>query len=191
VAEATPRHAVLRFDYAPGDWPWAYACEQRVELSDDGALFSLELRNVSNAPMPASFGFHPYFPRRRGTRLQSDVAGMWEIDATTLPVKLAAPIVELGGGASLAEAPFIDHCFTEWRREAHIVSHEAAITMTASEELSLLHIFAPHSDDFFCVEPVSAMPDAVNRTAVEGNGLRVLAPGAAVTGWMRIVALAH
>jgi hypothetical protein len=30
------------------------------------------------------------------------------------------------------------------------------------------------------------MPDAVNRRGAEGNGLRILAPGEAISGWMRI-----
>jgi hypothetical protein len=30
------------------------------------------------------------------------------------------------------------------------------------------------------------MPDAVNRRDVNGHGLRILPPGEAVSGWMRI-----
>lgn len=186
VIEVSAHRAVLRFAYAPGDWPWAYECEQTVELSETEALFSLMLRNVSDAAMPASFGFHPYFPRRRHTLLSASVSGMWAIDETILPTHRAAPIIDLNGGAALAQAPFVDHCFTGWSRQAVMRSEAASITMTASDALSFFHLYVPPADDYFCAEPVSAMPDALNRRDVEGVGLRILAPGQVLSGWMRI-----
>lgn len=186
VVETDAHRALLRFAYAPGDWPWAYLCEQRIELDEAGALFTLTLCNMSDAPMPASFGFHPYFPRRRATRLTAKVAGMWAIDDTILPTHPAAPIIDLVGGAALGEAPFVDHCFTGWDGKATMRSGEAAIVMTASDVFGFLHVYVPPEEDYFCAEPVSAMPDAVNRQDVEGAGLRILAPGEAMSGWMRI-----
>jgi aldose 1-epimerase len=65
-------------------------------------------------------------------------------------------------------------------------SEPAIITMTASDVFSFFHVYVPPDDDYFCAEPVSAMPDAVNRRDVNGHGLRILPPGEAVSGWMRI-----
>jgi aldose 1-epimerase len=186
VAEADAHRAVLSFAYRPGDWPWAYACEQRIELDETSALFTLTLRNASDTPMPASFGFHPYFPRRRHTRLTANIRGMWAIDETIMPTNPAPPILDLTQGAPLADAPFVDHCFTGWDHQATLRSEPAIITMTASGVFGFFHVYVPPEDDYFCAEPVSAMPDAVNRRGAEGNGLRILAPGEAISGWMRI-----
>lgn len=186
VAEADAHRAVLSFVYVPGDWPWAYACEQRIELDETGALFTLTLRNTSDTSMPASFGFHPYFPRRRQTRLTANISNMWAIDETIMPTHPAPPIIGLTHGAPLADAPFVDHCFTGWDHEARMRSEAAMIMMTASDVFGFFHVYVPPEDDYFCAEPVSAMPDAVNRRDVEGNGLRILPPGEAISGWMRI-----
>jgi len=40
-----------------------------------------------------------------------------------------------------------------------------------------LHIYAPPGEDFFCVEPVSHRPDALNAADPAAEGVRVLAPG--------------
>lgn len=188
AAKTSAASAEMTFEYAPGDWPWAYRAAQRIELDDSGALFALTLQNQSDEPMPASIGFHPYFPRPARTTLQADVAAMWDIDATILPTRLAAPALPLREGAALDEAPFIDHCFTGWTRRALIGIGPRKVEMTASDTFAFLHLYLPLQERFFCAEPVSAMPDAVNRVGLADTGLRVLAPGATLSGWMRLAA---
>ena len=50
------------------------------------------------------------------------------------------------------------------------------LTLTA-EDSDWLHVFRPPAGDFFCLEPVSHMPDAINRP----EGMAMLAPGATQT----------
>lgn len=178
--------ARLAFAYEPGEWPWRYRCTQEIELQHDGAAFSLRIANMANEPMPVSFGFHPYFSGRLDGVVRAQVSGMWDIDPTILPTTHTAPIVDLPAGVQLSEAPFIDHCFTGWVGALTVERPKMQVAMTASREFGFLHIYAPKSGDFFCAEPVSAMPDALNRQTLADNGVRVLAPGEEIGGTMLI-----
>lgn len=176
----------LRFDYAPGDWPWPYRCAQTFALADDGLRCTLSLTNLGDSAMPASLGFHPYFPNRTRARVTARVAQMWSTDATMLPVARVAPPIPLSSGVGLADASFIDNCFTDWGGRAEVRTDDL-ITIIEAPTLSFLHLYAPQHEDFFCVEPVSAMPDAMNQAAAE-SGLRVLQPGESFSAAMRIAA---
>ena len=97
VASVTPDSALLKFEYEPGDWPWAYSTEQSYTLTADGLRVELSLRNRGARAMPISLGFHPYFPKTPATTLRASVGGMWEIHATSIPVRrvAAAQLIDL------------------------------------------------------------------------------------------------
>ena len=49
---------------AGGDgWPWRYRVEQRIAAADRRFDLDLALTNLSDAPMPAGLGIHPWFRR--------------------------------------------------------------------------------------------------------------------------------
>ena len=107
---------------------------------------------------------------------------MWESDAGMMPTRLADPPAckDPNLGIQPARAN-LDTCFADFAGKAEIEWPEwgARLTMTSDESLGFLVIFTPPNADFFCVEPVSAMTDAVNR-AEQGDkdsGLRTIAPG--------------
>jgi aldose 1-epimerase len=191
LEEASRERIRMRFEYAPGDWPWAYRAEQIFELGDNGARLTLSLQNCGQSPMPASIGFHPYFLRPPGAVLRGDVSGMWRIDDTILPTEFDRhPILALEQGALLDDAPFVDHCFTGWRRSATLTQDPThSVSITAGPEFPFLHIYLPTGQNYLCIEPVSAMPDAVNHADDPASGLRVLAAGETLSGGMRIEAL--
>ncbi|HXC54183.1 MAG TPA: aldose 1-epimerase [Rhizomicrobium sp.] len=180
VRAQTRDSAVLAFAHGADAWPWDYAAEQAFVLTPDSLRLELTLSNRSARAMPASLGFHPYFPRTERSRLQAEIAGVWLSDATAIPtVKAqASHFLDLAGGAALGAAPFVDHCHFGWKGAARIAQPENGrrLLLGASPELGFLHVFVPPNADFFCVEPVSAMPDAFNRAADE-SGLRVIAAG--------------
>jgi aldose 1-epimerase len=61
------------------------------------------------------------------------------------------------------------------------------IELSASANCGFFHIFIPEGTDFFCAEPTTAMPNAVNRPEPAGeSGAKVLAPGAAVSMQMQL-----
>lgn len=195
--EAVSREAAtLVFDYRSGDWPWSFTAEQTFSLGGDGLEARLSIRSRDAHPMPVSLGFHPYFPRQAGTRLTASVEGMWKGDALMIPTELVdgSPLVDLAHGALVDKAPFVDNCFTGWRSPARIDQPDGglAVTLEASPECSFFHIYIPVGQTFFCAEPVTAMPNAFNRSEPASvTGSRILAPGASLSIEMRIAVRAR
>jgi len=126
--------------------------------------------------MPAGLGFHPYFPREEGDRFDARVGGKWNMSAYLLPTDHERGASEdYWQGRQLPVDVSLDHCFTEWGGKLLIERANMRVSLTASEELGLLHVYAPIGADFFCAEPVSHMPDALNRLG-EPDHMQVLQP---------------
>jgi len=185
--------AVLAFDHAADAWPWAYTAEQEFALARQGLSARLTVRSRDDKPMPVSLGFHPYFPRRPGSRLEARIDRMWLSDATELPTVLGAPRIDLAKGVVVSQAPFVDNCFTGWHPPARIEQPELGleVAIQASAECPFLHVFIPNGTDYFCAEPTTAMPNAFNRPEPASvTGARVLAPGASLSIEMAVTARA-
>ncbi len=182
VDEAARDRAALSYEHSPDDWPWAYAATQTLSLRGDSLEVALSVENRDSTPMPAGLGWHPYFHKGRGATLRAHLEGVWLTDEESLPVRLAhgTRFAQWGRGDELARPELIDHCHTGWPGVAEILLPEERLrlALTASRALRWLHIYSPPALDFFCVEPVSQMPNAVNRSAPPAiTGQRLLAPG--------------
>lgn len=179
IAESSKAHATFRRRRDPDEWPWAYETEQVFMLTKDGYRHGLSLTNRGASPMPAGLGLHPYFPRAAAS-LALNIDGIWETAKDQIPTRwraLAKPPEWLSRNA-------VDHCFTG-RRGAisiHWPTHRLAIE--PDEAFGFTVVFTPPNEDYFCVEPVSHVPDAVNRAeASELTGLRLLQPGERWATW--------
>lgn len=170
-------------------WPWAFTSRQELRLDGDGLLCRLRIVNTDSRPAPAGLGFHPYFRGARSARLTALLDGVWLTDTDQLPIThRSAPLRDWSAPIAVQCSALIDHCHTGWDGTARITWPEEpfAVTLTASEELNMLHIYAPPRADFFCLEPVSHRPDAHNATDPELDGIRILLPGNVMESWMRI-----
>ena len=78
----------LSYCHAPDAWPWRYEAVEEIGLADGALCIRLILRNLSDEPMPAGGGLHPYFPAPPATKFTTDVAAMWETDSEVLPNRL-------------------------------------------------------------------------------------------------------
>jgi hypothetical protein len=85
----------------------------------------------------------------------------------------AATIELKAGDLTLALAPTLGGAIAGFRR------------IEADPVFGHLIVYVPPARDFFAVEPVSHMNNAVNRPDVTDNGLRHLAPGERLTGSVR------
>jgi aldose 1-epimerase len=47
-------------------------------------------------------------------------------------------------------------------------------------------VFTPQDRDYFCVEPVSHVSNAIHMSDPLAHGLRKLAPGAGFDAWMKL-----
>ena len=83
---------VLALDHRPepGTFPFAWRGRLSFALGPDGLTIDLDLTCRDHRPMPAGMGFHPYFPKPAGTRLQFEATGVWPPDAPEA-------VAELGG----------------------------------------------------------------------------------------------
>jgi aldose 1-epimerase len=182
VESAARESAVLSFEHPPDSWPWCYSVTQILTLRSDSLEVSLSLENRDSTPMPAGLGWHPYFHKGPGAALKAHLEGVWLTDEEYLPVRLAhgTRFGQWGRGEGLDRPELIDNCHTGWPGVAEILLPEPRLrlALTASRALHWLHIYSPPGKDFFCVEPVSQMPNAVNRSAPPAiTGQKLLAPG--------------
>jgi len=182
VESAARDSAVLSFEHPADSWPWRYSVMQTLTLRGDSLEVSLSLENRDATPMPAGLGWHPYFHKGQGATLRAHLEGVWLTDEEYLPERLGqgTRFGQWGRGDEVARGELVDHCHTGWPGVAEILLPEKGLrlALTASRALRWLHIYSPPGKDFFCVEPVSHMPNAVNRSAPPAvTGAKLLAPG--------------
>jgi aldose 1-epimerase len=173
---------VLSYEHAADSWPWHYVAMQTLTLRSDSLEVALSVENRDSTPMPAGLGWHPYFRKGPQAQLKAHLEGVWLTDEEFLPVRLAhgTRFGQWGRGDELTRPELIDHCHTGWPGVAEILLPQEGLrlALTASRVLHWLHIYSPPDKDFFCIEPVSQMPNAVNRSAPPAiTGHRLLAPG--------------
>ncbi|OYU13920.1 MAG: aldose epimerase [Alphaproteobacteria bacterium PA4] len=183
VVRATADSAVLRFEHDSGAWPWRYRAEQTLDLHDSGYRHSISLTNCADTPMPAGIGLHPWLPRTADTRYLGLHCGEWQMGDDQLPALLDmrdAPR-DWWQGATVASRS-VDTCHVGRDGPLTIVwpARGLRLVMRPSPSLGMTHVYVPMGAAFFCVEPVSHSPDAINRRG--DNGLVWLAPGATLAG---------
>lgn len=183
-------HAELVFAPRESAWPWRYAARQTIRLERDALVMTLAVTNRDDAAGPFGLGFHPYFPHADEARLTADVAGVWLTDTDLSPQRWVAgsPLADWPAGAAVRRGEPIDNCHTGWKGAARIDlgPGRVSLALTASEALGCLHVYAPLDQDFFCVEPVSHVPNALNMPDPQGQGMRVLEPGETLAAEMRL-----
>jgi aldose 1-epimerase len=128
-------------------------------------------------------GFHPAFAACAATTFSTQVDRVWLIDDEILPVSIAPAtevLPELPGPVPLRRTRLVDHCFTGWSRALRIDNAgsggDMTLTMTAPPGMDFFHLYIPPGRNFFCAEPVSHVPGAMQRPDEPGTGLRMLAP---------------
>jgi aldose 1-epimerase len=186
VVAAEPRaaHLVLRHTPPadpPSQWPFAYQAEQMFRLHEAGLDLEMSVRNTDSFAWPAGLGLHPYIARDAATRLGFDADTVWLNGADSLPDarEAVAHHWDFSTARPLGEGQ-IDECYAGWGGIADVMWPRENLTLRlhTSPPLDHLQLYTPPGRDFFGLEPVSNMPDAINRMdTVADNGLTLLAPG--------------
>lgn len=166
--------ARLVLDCAAGDWPWRFRAVQDFALSADGVEMKLSIENLADEPMPAGLGFHPFFPRHGDTIFHGLHAGERQADGIIFSRE---DPVDWWRGEPVG-GRIVDTTYTGRVGELTITwpTDMLGISMRPCGDLAHTHVYVPRGASFFCIEPVSHLPDAVNAAASEGR-MRVLAPG--------------
>jgi aldose 1-epimerase len=181
VASAREHDAVLGLAH-PGDadWPFAFEARQAIALTDDGVNLGLSITNTGSAAAPFGLGWHPYFPKRQRSRLHAELSERWDPDAAGLPTRR---VPQAGIDGDVAHLDF-DHCFEGWRGAARVRDEKLALRLTSS--LTMLVVFTPPLKDYFCVEPVSHVSNAIHMAEPAKAGLRTLMPGEHMDAWFKL-----
>ncbi|MDK1377301.1 MULTISPECIES: aldose 1-epimerase [unclassified Sinorhizobium] len=194
VADASTSSCRLVLEHSPfgcgpggsDGWPFAFRATQSFTLEPRGLRVALSLENVDTRPMPAGLGWHPFFPLRPDTVLAFSASGMWMTGPDHLSTEHVAVTSDRAfDGGRRVECATLNNCFTGWRRRARIELGGGLPTLrfAADELFSMAIVYTPAGQSFFAFEPVSHMPDAVNRMDFTvDHGLRILAPGETIAG---------
>ncbi len=185
LEEVTDAAALLvhRHEGGPG-WPWAYQAEQRIAVMADAVEMLLTVRNAGDEAMPAGLGFHPYFLADEKTRLQFDATGLWLSTPDMLPERevTADALGNWSAGGPVMDDWLIDNVYSGWSGSAMVSRGDGIRLVLTAGGAPWLHVYRPAHSHAFCLEPVSHMPDAINRPA----GMDRIEPGGTKTLSMRI-----
>ncbi|MCK0127623.1 aldose 1-epimerase [Erythrobacter sp. F6033] len=162
-------------------WPWVFEAEQRFQVHADGFSQTISVTNHDEAPMPVGIGIHPYFPNE-GATLKTEATGYWR----TGPDRLPEEHYDLRKEPRWFANSGFDDCFVGCANPVRIDWPTYHLTIHSSTNLPFTHVYTPPGEDYFCVEPVSHIPDAVNSAFDDDiTGLTVLEPGQSMTAECR------
>ena len=172
---------VLRLRHAgDADWPFAFEVSQYFTLTPQAMTVQMVYTNTGEGLQPVGLGWHPYFPKRLRSRLHVELAQRWDSDATQLPVrKVAQPGID----SDVSHLDF-DNCFDGWRGPARIRDEKFSLQLTST--LDRLVVFTPQDRDYFCVEPVSHVSNAIHMADPAAHGLQSVAPGQTMQAQMKL-----
>ena len=194
VTEPTARSVTLTLDHQPDEsWPFAFHAMIAYSLSGTALTVAMRLTNRHDAPAPAGIGLHPYFPGAHNPAAHDpalcfQATGAWQNCPDSLPLRHGPTHADWRHDQPrpVGESR-LDNCFTGWSGTADIQAGPASLRIEASAAFRHLQVFTPSGADFFCVEPVSHVPDALNRPDLPvEQAMHVLFPEETLMGTMRL-----
>lgn len=185
VEHAAAESATLSLRHDPdGSWPFAFEATIGYRLTATSVRVAMAITNRHGKSAPAALGLHPFFPKAHEPALQFRASGAWDNGLDALPLRhVALPAAWNHATPRPVAASRLDNCFTGWDGHASITSGPASLRIEASEVFRNVQVFTPGWADFFCVEPVTHVPDALNRPDLPAEqAMDVLAPGQTLSG---------
>jgi len=181
IVSSSVLEVVIRLVHAgDADWPFPFEATQYFALTPDSMSVELVFTNTAEIAQPVGLGWHPYFTKRARSRLHVELESRWDSDAAELPVrKVAQPGID----SDVSHLDF-DNCFDGWRGPARIRDEKFSLQLSSS--LDHLVVFTPQDRDYFCVEPVSHVSNAIHMADPAAHGLRTVAPGESVEATMKL-----
>ena len=181
IASSSALEVVLRLRHGgDADWPFAFEASQYFTLTPQSMSVQMVFTNTAEVAQPVGLGWHPYFPKRARSRLHIELSDRWDADATQLPIrKVAQPGID----SDVSHLDF-DNCFEGWKGPARIRDEKFSLQLTSS--LPYLVVYTPQDRDYFCVEPVSHVSNAIHMADPAAHGLRTVAPGESFEASMKL-----
>ena len=174
VQGQTDSTLALRFEH-PGSaqWTWSFVSQLTYALSRGQLNVTLDITNLSATAMPCGLGLHPYIGQPEGVRLQAGVNEVCVLDAQGKPVP---PFTEPHGALDeLVAARERDHVFLGWQGACRLSWPQRQMGLSSNAEY--LVVYSPSDQPWFCVEPVTNLPDGFNRMTQDPRACRILSAG--------------
>jgi len=158
VEHATGEEATLAIELPRDEWPMGGRVRQVARVSAAGVR--LEATIEADEPMPAAIGWHPWFLRRGDPRLRVE-APSYQVTQGMVPTGAAATV---RGTTDLRHGPLLgrrrlDHAYLDARSPAVITWPDLVLTVAFEPSPAPLVVYTP--PDVFCVEPLTAPPNAL------------------------------
>jgi aldose 1-epimerase len=181
IISSSVLEVVLGYTHTPdADWPFAFEARQYFTLTPHSMSVQMVFTNTADVAQPVGLGWHPYFPKRSRSRLHIELSDRWDSDATQLPTrKVAQPGID----SDVSHLSY-DNCFEGWKGPARIRDEKFSLQLSSS--LPYLVVYTPGDRDYFCVEPVSHLSNAIHMADPAVHGLRALAPGESFEASMKL-----
>jgi aldose 1-epimerase len=185
VTESDRSSARLTLDHRPprdpgAEWPFAYHAEQLFDASEDRLEIGISLLNTDSVAFPAGIGLHPYVARTPKSTLCLQADTIWRTGPDGLPARrIALPEdLEFDRPRPIG-ATEIDSCFAGWGGSASLEmpEHQLTLHIEAGPPMDHFQVYTPSGQDYCGLEPVSNMPDGINRMdTISDQGMVMLAP---------------
>lgn len=201
IQHQNDKSLTLSYEHHQGeeDWPWAYKAVQRFALTKLGLQVELGIQNNGNSPMPAGMGWHPYFANyTRSAKLLAHLDKAW-LKNEKKPVNQVSPLDKFGLSMKFPyEGETLDCAFSlplnrdVKKQIANIIHPKYVAYLIADSSIQHMVIYAPENEDFFCIEPVTQTPNAVNFQEAElpatckQSGLKILQPKQSMTSTIHL-----
>lgn len=190
---------------ANSNWPWSFSSRVTYHLKGSSTLGGgvlrgeMEVTNTGEDPMPAGFGFHPYFSRHL-TSQDEEVRLCFEATAIypderqdRMPSGSPCPIpgaFDFSKARNFQRDQFMDSCFRGFKGVGLIQWPRSGVSVSISctDLFSHLVIYNPGDKPYFAFEPVTNANDGINLfgRGDMGAGVIVLEPGASATGCLEL-----
>ena len=182
------RSLTLSYEHEAGRVsPYRYSASQGFSVSDRRLENVLSVTNRGGTSMPFGLGFHPFFPLTPNATLLAPASLLWTERQGYLPDAPVAIPAELDFSTPRPVPDrWINNAFEGWKGAASIRWPE--LDLGADIEMDGIFgnymIFAPGNAGFFCLEPMSHLPNGHHMR--DFGGLVLLAPGESLAGRMTI-----
>ena len=187
VKSQTEESAILIHEHSEDAWPWDYTAQQTFRLEEDALIVDMDVTNNGADAMPAGLGWHPYF-RRKDAILTLPTSHEWFSDEETgdnQPVAIE-PEKDLSSGRAVENLK-LDTAFSVSEPIIELEWPTHRVSMVSDPVFSHATIYVPPGEDYFCAEPITHAPNAVNSQLPDNTtGRRWLNPGETLTGTIKL-----
>ncbi len=175
------------------NWPWPFTAKVEYSISDNSFTSKVSLKNEGNTPMPAGFGWHPYYNRsltksNEAVHIQFKTNGVYpDTDGNCIPTGCSLPPsdkLDFSKEKLLDPKVHIDNCYEGYNGKGYILWSESKIkaSYSCSPECSHVIFFNP-DETFFAFEPATNANNGVNHINDKNfnSGTVTLQPGETLT----------